>query len=72
MCSILKVNRRYNSGFSILTLPSEATVDPTEVTAAYSFHNKSGGITDYKLTIRRSTRRFVETWDAGGDTSLSR
>jgi hypothetical protein len=53
----------------VLPLKTEATVSPTQVTVAYSFHNKSDGITDYKLTIRRSTRRFIETWDAGGDTT---
>jgi len=39
---------------------TKATVDPTQITVSNS---TSGGATDYKLTIRRSTKRFVETYE---------
>ena len=39
-----------------------ATVDPTEITVSRSFANKSGSQTDYKFAIRRSTKRWVETY----------
>ena len=45
-----------------------ATVDPGEITMSYSFANKAGGTTDYRLTVRRSTKRFVETWTTAENT----
>jgi hypothetical protein len=45
-----------------------ATVGLSAISVRYSFTNKSGSLTDYKLLIRRSTRRFVETYDADNKT----
>jgi len=39
-----------------------ATADASEISVHHSFLNKSGDTTDYKLEMRRSTRRFIETW----------
>jgi hypothetical protein len=47
---------------------TNATVDPSGITVSYSFPNGNGGKTDYKLVIRRSTKRFVETYEADKNT----
>ena len=47
---------------------TEATVDASGIFMSYSFHNGNGGKTDYKLEIRRSTQRFVETYEADKST----
>lgn len=38
------------------------TIDGTEISIDYPFTNQSNGTTQYSLTIRRSTGRFVETF----------
>lgn len=44
------------------------SIDATEIYVDYPFKNQNGGTTQYSLTIRRSTGRFVETF-AGDGTS---
>jgi hypothetical protein len=58
------LHRRYD-GDHISTLETVATVDDSEISAKYSFPNRHDTITDYELTIRRSTKRFIESYQVG-------
>lgn len=55
-------------GDHVAPLKTVGTVDPAEISLAYSINGQHGGTTDYKLYIRRSTNRFVEEYD-GADGS---
>jgi len=44
------------------------TIDQTEILIDYPFNNQNGGTTQYSLTIRRSTGRFVETLESEAKT----
>jgi hypothetical protein len=45
-----------------------AAVDSSAIWVSYSFLNGNGGKTDYQLKIRRSTKRFVETYEGDKKT----
>ena len=48
---------------------ADVSIDEGEVTVSYSFENIQNTVTDYLLQIRRSTRRFVETYGVKGAKS---
>lgn len=41
---------------------AKVAIDSSEVAASESFTNASDKVTEYRITIRRSTKRFVETF----------
>jgi hypothetical protein len=48
-------DEQFNDGATIL-------IDDTEISISHPFKNQNGGTTQYSLTIRRSTGRFMETF----------
>jgi hypothetical protein len=53
-------DENYNDGATVIIAGTEISIDHT-------FKNQNGGTTQYSLTIRRSTGRFIETF-ASADT----
>lgn len=49
----------------------DVTIDQEQIHLEYPLKNLNGGTTRYSLTIRRSTGRFTERFDAEENTSLS-
>jgi len=48
-------DEKINDGASVI-------IDDTEISIEQPFKNQNGGTTQYSLTIRRSTGRFIETF----------
>ncbi len=63
------LHRKYD-GDHISTGETVATVDASEISFKYSFSNRRGTITDYELTIRRSTNRFIESYQVGNASPI--
>lgn len=53
-------------GLNTDTPPVSGEVSPDDISLSYASRNKDGTRSNYKLAIRRSTNRFVETVQADG------